>query len=95
MPHTPVTGYRELTEEELADMNLLKEMEANILAELDNLGVKSIMSLMPGSDELPDGGKVLQSGCYTPRWLNIARTQIQLGFMAANRAIARPNNERN
>ena len=76
MAHTPVKGHRELTEQELEDMNMLKEMEANVLAELDDLKNKAT----------PTGG-------YTVRWLSIAKTHIQQGFMAANRAIARPNNE--
>jgi hypothetical protein len=36
---------------------------------------------------------VAQDQRYTDRWISIARTHVQQGFMALNRAIARPNNE--
>lgn len=72
MAHTPITGYRELSDEELADINMLKKIEKDVLAEIADLQ---------------------STNKYTQRWLAIATTHIQQGFMAANRAIARPNDE--
>ena len=65
--HRKITGYRELTEDEIAQMNTVKNFEAEVLKFLDS--------------------------CPTAngRWKAIAKTQLQQGFMAAGRAIARPD----
>ncbi len=70
LPYTPVVGYRELTREELDDMNTAKHTEAEVLLLLYRIhGVAH----------------------YDSRWSAIAKTHIEQGFMALNRAIARPN----
>jgi hypothetical protein len=69
MVHTPISGYRELSEDELKSINQLKEIEERVLRMLEAMHEIANMD---------------------PRWSAIARTHIQEGFMAANRAIARP-----
>ena len=66
--HRLITGYRELTQEEIDGMNRVKELEGVILEELE-------AAVDRGAD---------------PRWAAIAKTDLQKGFMAAGRAIARP-----
>ena len=69
--HRQIKGYRDLSEQEIADMN-----EAKGLAEkVGDLCKKFVM-------ERPDVDK---------RWLAIAQTDLQKGFMALVRSIARPD----
>lgn len=68
--HREIKGYRELSKEEIASMNLVKEHAAKTGELIDALEAK-------GDD-------------CDPRWLSIARTQLQQGFMALTRSIARP-----
>lgn len=69
-----ITGYRELSEAEIAVINRVK-------AKAEELG-GLFAELTLGSVR----------GDYTidPRWLAIGRTDLQTGFMAIIRAIARP-----
>lgn len=69
-----ITGYRQLTEDEASCMNKIKEM-GNAVGSL-------LMSIE--ADELE--GRVRLDG----RWVSIAKTQLQQGFMALTRAVARP-----
>ena len=64
-----VKGYRTLTEKEIANMNRLKEISRQFLAQLE----------------------FLNDGENDPRWLAIARTDMQTACMAACRAVARPD----
>jgi hypothetical protein len=67
--HRLITGYRELEQDEIAVMNILKSKEQEVLAMLDGLNT---------------------AGAYDKRWIAIARDYMELGFMAANRSVARP-----
>ena len=67
--HRKITGYRELEQHEIDDMNAAKKMEQEVMAFIE--GRRST-----GADG---------------RWLNIAKTDLQKGFMALGRAIARPD----
>ena len=81
--HRKIKGYRELTEDEIAAMNKGKALEQELL--------KWMASLAPpkshGFESDPaDDRPVKADG----RWLAIAKTQLQQGFMALARSIARP-----
>lgn len=67
-----ISGYRVLSPEDKATMNLLKALEAKILDEF------TLLAAVPHINQ---------------RSLAIAKTEIQTGFMWANRAVARPNGE--
>lgn len=67
--HRQITGYRELNQEEIDLMNMVKGLAAKAGAELE------IVNAHPDSDK---------------RWVSIARTHLQEGFMALTRAIAKP-----
>lgn len=64
-----VKGYRTLGDKEIANMNRIKEISRQFLAQLE----------------------FLSDGVNDPRWLAIARTDMQTACMAACRAIARPD----
>lgn len=68
--HKKITGYRELTQEEIAMMNEAKEL-ANQVGEL--------VERMQANDTLDQ------------RWVSIAKTDLQKGFMSLVRSIAQPN----
>lgn len=72
--HKLIKGYRDLTQGEIDAMN-----EAKALAEQVGALVAKL-----------DGGVVSRDVDPDKRWLAIARTQLQQGFMALTRAIAKP-----
>lgn len=64
-----VKGYRTLTEKDISNMNRLKEISRQFIAQLE----------------------FLNAGDTDPRWLAIAKTDMQTACMAACRAVARPD----
>lgn len=64
-----IKGYKPLSDEQKASMNLLKELEGTLLTALKRY------------NDMPEINK---------RWVSIARTHFEQGFMAAVRAIAQP-----
>lgn len=69
-----IKGYRELTADELAAVNHLKTIE-------EDLG-QTFRTLIDVHPRL--GGEL------DPRWLAIAKTHFQEGFMALVRSVTRP-----
>ncbi len=67
--HKKITGYRDLSEEEIALMNEVKEISADV-----GVMVK----------------KLEDNPTLDARWVAIAKTDLQKGFMAAVRAVAQP-----
>lgn len=67
--HKHITGYRDLTAEEISLMNEGKALAEQVGAYLDKI------DKIDGIDR---------------RWSAIARTDLQKGFMALTRAIAKP-----
>jgi hypothetical protein len=67
--HQKISGYRDLSQEEIDLMNELKKAGNNVGTILEQV------ASIPNIDQ---------------RWLSIGRTDIQKGFMAAIRSIARP-----
>jgi len=81
--HRKISGYRELTQEEIDLMNEAKELESRCLA----LHEKTRQHLSAqGSPEEVDR----QNNAQAMRWHAIARTDIETGFMALVRSIAQP-----
>jgi hypothetical protein len=69
MTTTPIMGYTEQSEENLAAVNDNKWAEEKLMRRLEHLD------------------KVLT---LDPRWLAVARTHFEQGYMALNRAIMQP-----
>lgn len=67
--HRKISGYRELSQQEIDAMNSIKELASAV-------GVLV--------EELEDSPSLDQ------RWVAIAKTDLQKGFMAAVRAVAQP-----
>lgn len=67
--HQQIMGYRDLTQEEIDLMNMIKGLAAKTGAEL------TIVDNAPGVDK---------------RWVAIAKTHLQQGFMALTRSVAKP-----
>jgi hypothetical protein len=70
--HRLIKGYRELSEAEIAAMNVAKQAEQEILTYIE----EGLFDARVNPDK---------------RWLAIAKTDLQKGFMALGRAIARPD----
>jgi len=67
--HDKITGYRDLTQDEIDAINHVKEVSKLVDGTIKKL------------HRLPDSDK---------RWVNIGTTDLQKGFMALVRSIARP-----
>lgn len=67
--HKKITGYRDLTQEEIDQMNRIKQL-ANTVETL-----VTVTSGISGVDQ---------------RWVAIAKTHLQQGFMALTRSVAKP-----
>lgn len=78
MEKQQITGYRNLTQAEVNKINEIKALA-------DQVG-KLVLSMDGPCQGIGD------EGMYVPdqRWLNIARTQLQQGFMALTRSVAQP-----
>jgi hypothetical protein len=81
-PHKPlpVLGYTDQPAGEVELVNSFKQDEERLLRRLD-----ALYGAM--SEKEPDG---TYRARYDQRWLSIARTHFQEGFMALNRAIFQP-----
>lgn len=73
--HKKIKGYRDLSEEEIALMNEAKELAEKVGDLVDRLGTSDVVPTTEGIDQ---------------RWLAIAKTDLQKGFMALIRSIAQP-----
>lgn len=73
--HRQIKGYRELSAEEIAVINMIK----NTAAEVGAL-VSILTRMQEGGDVTPD-----------QRWVSIGATHLQQGFMALTRAVAKPD----
>lgn len=84
--HTLISGYRDLNQEEIDLMNEIKQMEAHVLALVEKCGVK--IGDQIGSPDPAEVRRAAQSNAH--RWVNIARTDLEKGFMALVRSVAQP-----
>lgn len=73
--HKKITGYRDLTQDEIGLMN-----EGKALAEQCGLFIGKLEATHAGTG----------SHAIDMRWVNIARTDLQKGFMSLIRSIAQP-----
>ncbi|MGM0783888.1 MAG: DUF7681 family protein [Pseudomonadota bacterium] len=82
--HQKISGYRDLTQDEIDLMNEAKALEAQILAFHGK--IQDTLSAQASIPEERDR----QVAANAFRWHAIARTDIETGFMALVRAIAQP-----
>ncbi|HBQ8789233.1 MULTISPECIES: DUF7681 family protein [Klebsiella pneumoniae complex] len=74
--HKHIKGYRDLSAEEIALMNEGKDLAQKVGAFVEKLEAAEFAQT---SDQTPD-----------KRWLAIGKTDLQKGFMAVIRSIAKP-----
>lgn len=75
--HTKITGYRELCQSEIDAMNKIKALANEVGALIDSMDG-------PVGDDA--NGRFFPDG----RWLSIAKTDLQKGFMSLVRSVAKP-----
>lgn len=81
-----ITGYRQLSEAEVALMNEGKALAEQCGAYIAKLRLHGPQSLIPGHDiNQPPREPLLDQ-----RWISIGATDLQRGFMAVIRGIAQP-----
>jgi len=80
--HTKISGYRDLTQDEIDLMNEAKALEASILAFSRKVGDHLNETFLSNQER--------QNRAQAQRWLQIGRDDIETGFMALVRSIAQP-----
>lgn len=83
--HRKISGYRELTQKEIDLMNEAKQLEARCLELHERIRETVLEGQIIGS---PEAYRTDESNAR--RWHAIARTDIETGFMALVRSIAKP-----
>lgn len=79
--HQKITGYRDLTQEEIDLMNEGKALSEAVGAYVHRLEKAAYSMNVEGTP--------IRTG-VDQRWLSIGRTHLQQGFMAVIRSIAKP-----
>ncbi|MDI5890616.1 hypothetical protein [Halomonas rhizosphaerae] len=82
--HQKISGYRDLSQEEIDLMNRAKKLEAECLAFHREVEER----LARQSSDQNDRDRMVMAQAF--RWHAIARTDIETGFMALVRSIAQP-----
>ena len=75
----PVKGYTDQPSEKIARVNEHKELEERVLRAIDYM-----------QEALVEAARSGQPAPFDPRWIALAKTQIEQGFMALNRAVFQP-----
>jgi hypothetical protein len=73
--HKHIKGYRDLSAQEIALMNEAKELAEKVGELVTKLGTSDVVPTTEGIDQ---------------RWLAVAKTDLQKGFMSLIRSIAQP-----
>lgn len=84
--HERISGYRKLSDEEIALINEAKHLEAECLA--FQKAVMQHLSHQETHGTVEDQQRLREA--FGHRWAHIGRTDIETGFMALVRAIAQP-----
>ena len=91
--HKLITGYRDLTEDEIALMNEVKAKAAEVGVLVEKLRERLPAFKMDG-EPIQLGDQTLigvsEEAYETDRWMTIGTDHLQQGFMALTRAVARP-----
>lgn len=73
--HRKITGYRELSQAEIDLMNKIKALAAQAGDLVNDMRASDAVDTEQGLDQ---------------RWISIGATDLQTGFMALTRAVAKP-----
>lgn len=88
--HTKISGYRDLTQDEIDTINEAKEIEALVLKFHQKVGSRLYQQDYDAMVTQDAAEKQRLEDAQAFRWHAIARTEIEQGFMALVRAIAQP-----
>lgn len=86
--HEKIKGYRDLTQDEIDLMN-----EGKALAEQCGDYIAKLRGYVPENMSGPEGGEAVAfepGSSLDQRWISIGATDLQRGFMAVIRGIAKP-----
>lgn len=93
----PISGHDAQSDETVRLVDEFKRDEERLLRKLDALGKGAVYQFrdrMTGEPKLPGAGRETEmhiSGIDAdPRWLAIAKTHFEQGFMALERAVLQP-----
>lgn len=78
--HRKITGYRELDETEIGMINEIKALSEE---------VGCLIERMERTTLILDGVHT-DKKIFDPRWVAIAKTDLQKGFMSLTRSVAKP-----
>ena len=81
--HKMITGYRDLSSDEIELMNAVKAKAEEVRELFETIYAKMMPSEPSDATEIAEIDE-------TERWMMIAQDHLQQGFMALNRAIAKP-----
>lgn len=82
--HTKISGYRDLTQQEIDLMNEIKQLEAHVLQAWEAVN----LSLVASSTDRANDLRICNAQAF--RWLDMARNDLEKGFMCLVRAVAQP-----
>jgi hypothetical protein len=88
--HRLIKSYRDLNQEEIDLINKIKAHEREtlkLLKEVEDHLAKQTLTHQKDNDL-----RIRMNACQPYRWIAIARHDIEIGFMAAVRAVAQPYN---
>lgn len=89
--HRKISGYRELSQEEIELMNKIKALGPVIEEVLNQVAdhvVDQICATDNGGDDMEEYNRLTDADPH--RWVNIAQSNLQQGLMALTRAVAQP-----
>ena len=84
--HRKITGYRELTQEEIDLMNEIKAKGIDIQNLINRVNAFNSRETDENGQQVSVHADKAEAG----RWASIARTHFQEGCMALTRAVAKP-----
>lgn len=92
--HRHIRGYRELSEEEIALMNEIKQKGHEFSALLAKLSEhiqdqRVAASLLPGEAGISEAQRL--DAAEPERWVSVGKTHLQTGLMALTRSVAQPS----
>ena len=86
--HQKIKGYRDLSQHEIDLMNEIKAKGAEIEALCNRVETHLDFQRSAALNDQTEKERIAYA--QPPRWLAIARTELQTGVMALTRAVAQP-----
>lgn len=86
--HRKISGYRELSQEEIDLMNEIKALGPKMEILIERIQLHIDMQYAASIEDCPEKDRLALA---TPlRWLSIGKTELQQGLMALTRSVAQP-----